>query len=660
MLYIDLEVFSEIDLTTAPLDVYANDPSTKIIVACMAFDAGPVVEFSDETGIESFMAVLRGYKGNLCAWNIGYERTVLAGQGFKTPLDRWYDTMVHARYVGLPGGLKQCCKVDFLGVPASAVTKSETLLINKFCKPGKPVEALKGWYAIANSDESHPERKARGGTSEEFAVFVDYCRKDVESLRYLDKYLRAKYPFPDSERKVWLLDQEINERGLPIDIKTATHAAAETVRLTGEAYAELKRLTSLDNPNSVQQLLPWLKERGYPYDSLGKEYVQQAREHGGATIQLEGLQVLDLRLSAAKSSVKKFAAIVAGTSPDGRLRNQFRYYGAHTGRWSGRGAQPQNLPRTPTDPDILAEVINMANVKSLDQLSTCIRPMIAAGPGKKLVWADLSAIENCALAWLSGCEAMLDIYREGKDPYKDFATRLYGIPYEKVSKAQRGICKPAVLGCGYGLGPGMERQMANGQTQFTGLRKYAESMGVELSAADSRRMVSTFRDSFYEVVDYWGYLQQAFYAAAKSKKRQQVGAVVLGWASDAVYIELPSGRRIHYLNPKVWKGEKGLEIRFDGLRNGQWWTVTTWGGSLCENVVQAFARDVLVTGMLRAEKAGMTIVGHCHDEIICETPRNCGLAEEALAFCMSASTPWAPGLPLKAEGFEGPRYLKSS
>jgi DNA polymerase len=262
VLYLDLEVYSEVSITDVPLDVYANHPSTYINLACCAFDDSRVLAFSDTyrdpdtASLGEFREVLRTTQAPLCAWNVGFERTVLAAKGFPTPISRWTDAMVHARYVGLPGGLKQCCKVPLLGVPSHAATKSETLLIKKFCMPLGP--------------------KAKPGTPEEWAAFVEYCRRDVESLRYIHDHLTRRYPFPDSERRVWELDQHINERGLPIDVDTARHAAGEVVRLTDEAQGKLRKLTGLDNPNSVQQLSPWLKERGYKFDSLGKEFVQSA------------------------------------------------------------------------------------------------------------------------------------------------------------------------------------------------------------------------------------------------------------------------------------------------------------------------------------------------------------------------------------------------
>lgn len=653
MLFLDLEVYSDVSITEVPIDVYANHPSTRINLACAAFDDKAVVAWGEYQSVvydevEEFLEMLRTYKGPLNAWNVGFERTVLAAKGVSTPLSRWTDTMVLARQLGLPGSLKMCSQVEQLRMPAHAKTKSEKLLINKFCMPLRA--------------------KMKPGTLEEWAALVDYCRRDVESTRHIYKYVTANFPGDlANERRVWELDQIINERGLPIDMVTARHAAEEVTRLTGEARQKLVSLTGLANPNSVQQLLPWVKERGYIHDSLAKEFVQQSIDREGDRLSPECLEALSIRLSAAKSSVKKFAAIVEGTSPDNRLRHQFKYYGAHTGRWSGRGVQPQNLTRTPTDPQTLEELLLLRPSSSLDLLSNCVRPMIQAGPGKKLVVADLSAIENRGLMWLSGCDKGLAVFEAGRCPYKDFAVRFWrkqGLRYEDVTKQQRAFCKPAVLGAGYGLGAGQEKELANGQIALTGLRSYAKGFGVELAHEESVDMIYTFRTEFDDVPKYWRYLEQAFYAAVQTGKRQQVGAVYFGAVMNAareiesVYAELPSGRRIHYMNPRAWQGAKGIEIRFDGLRNGQWWSITAWGGVICENVVQGFSRDVLVEGMMRAEAQGLPIVLHCHDELVAEVSHRYESAVGILETAMSSPIQWAPGCPLAAEGWEGERYAK--
>jgi DNA polymerase bacteriophage-type len=296
-------------------------------------------------------------------------------------------------------------------------------------------------------------------------------------------------------------------------------------------------------------------------------------------------------------------------------------------------------------------------VNSLEGLSTCLRPCIRAPKGKKLVVADLSAIENRVLAWLSGCKDMLGIYEKGLDPYMSFAVEMFNIEYDTVTKAQRQLCKPAVLGCGYGLGGGQEREMQNGQKVKTGLWKYAESMGVALSQNESHRMVQVFRSAYPEVQFYWNYLEDAFIAAYKTRRRQQVGAIYFEATKEAVKILLPSGRYIHYLNPHAYKGPDGVKISFDGLRQGGWGRQSTWGGRLTENVVQAVARDVLAEGMLRAENRQLNLVGHVHDELICEEPFM-RLATRELENAMCDPIPWDPGLPLAAEGSEMEFYAK--
>lgn len=254
MLFIDLEVYSEVSIKNVPLDVYANHPSTEITLACMAADDEPVYAYERA----EVLPVLRAVSTNsyqLCAWNVGFERTVLAAKGFPTPLSRWTDAMVLARYIGLPGMLKKAIDIPLLAAPPEAKTRSEALLRKKFCTP------LTG--------------KMKKGTPEEWEAFVDYCRRDVESTRHVYNFLQ-KFGEPQGERRMWELDQLINARGLPMDRPTIQHACTEVKRLTLEAKAKMQKITGLDNPNSVQQLLPWLQERGYQYDSLAKELVQAA------------------------------------------------------------------------------------------------------------------------------------------------------------------------------------------------------------------------------------------------------------------------------------------------------------------------------------------------------------------------------------------------
>jgi DNA polymerase bacteriophage-type len=254
---------------------------------------------------------------------------------------------------------------------------------------------------------------------------------------------------------------------------------------------------------------------------------------------------------------------------------------------------------------------------------------------------------------------MLQVYADNLDPYKAFAVEMYGIDYSAVTKQQRQVCKPAVLGCGYGLGGGQERELQNGQKIKTGLWKYAEGMGVHLQRHEAHQMVNTFRMTYPEVPNYWYYLEDAFMAAFKTKKRQQVGAVYFTATPEAIKVELPSGRFLHYLNPGAWKGSEGLKLSFDGFRGAGWGRQSTYGGRICENIVQAVSRDALAVGIKRAELNGMPVVLHCHDEIVCELPESSPRTHEDLARLMSAPISWAPGLPLAAEGWSGEFYGKA-
>jgi DNA polymerase len=310
LLHIDFEVYSEVSIKEAPLDVYAFHPSTKIILAAYAFDDGPVKVWQESDGpLVELREGLKNEKNTIVAWNVNYERTVLRGRGLCIPIERWLDPMVHARYAGLPGRLKDVAKIPLVGVPAEEKTKSETLLINKFCMPQK------------NGLRLAPELQGREGTfvgtshdQHDWLKFIEYCKKDVQTMRHVLNWLTPRFPFPDSERELWILDQKINERGLPVDVEMARHAEKQVQRLAAESGVQLKALTGLENPNSVQQLLPWLKDNGYPYDSLGKEFLAQALND--TTLTAKGREVVLLRSGAAKASVKKFRTIVEMASPE--------------------------------------------------------------------------------------------------------------------------------------------------------------------------------------------------------------------------------------------------------------------------------------------------------------------------------------------------------
>ena len=417
---------------------------------------------------------------------------------------------------------------------------------------------------------------------------------------------------------------------------------------------------------------------------------------------IEARAALRLRLAGAKASIKKLPKILEQLSPDDRLRNQYSFYKAHTGRWAGKGAQLQNLKaaRTKEEKRLVMEVVAMLEngeqVPSLDALSLAIRPLLTAPKGKKVVLGDFKSVENRFLAWASGCESMMAVYAAGKDPYIDFASRIEGVDYSEVTAEMRQQFKAGVLGCGFGLGGGKlvrkckcncknvwnvaeESTKAKcsrcgadvipGLQVKTGLWRYAEMMGIDLSQADSQVQVEGFRNEFMEVASFWYYLEEA-YAACCLKRRNQYINSTLGckltfvWKDPALRILLPSGRELVYPNAfarseRTEWGTKRLTLGYEASRGHGWGVHSTYGGRICENVIQALALDLLVDAMHRTDAdKRFEIVGHTHDEIITLADEKDKDAKVRLEGYMSVVEPWAEGLLMAADGYEGKRYAK--
>ena len=416
----------------------------------------------------------------------------------------------------------------------------------------------------------------------------------------------------------------------------------------------------------------------------------------------EAREALRLRLAGAKASIKKLPKILEQLSSDDRLRNQYAFYKAHTGRWAGKGAQLQNLkaPRTKEEKAWVSEVLALLEsgepVPNLDMLSMALRPLLTEPKGKKVVLADFKSVENRALAWASGCEAMMQVYKDGKDPYIDFASRCEGIDYSEVTAEMRQQFKSGVLGCGFGLGGGklvrkckcackniwnvpVEQTKAKcgrcgaevspGLPVKTGLWRYAEMMGIDLTQAESQGQVDSFRNEFMEVASFWYYLEEAYAACVQKRRNQYINSslgckLTFTYKDPALRIVLPSGRELVYPNPFVrqerteWGGKK-LTLGFEASRGHGWGVHNTYGGRLCENVIQAIAYDLLVDAMFRvAEDPRFESVGHTHDEIITLTDEGFKDAVPVLEGYMSTVEPWAAGLLMAADGYEGKRYAK--
>ena len=417
----------------------------------------------------------------------------------------------------------------------------------------------------------------------------------------------------------------------------------------------------------------------------------------------EARQALTLRLAGAKASIKKLPKILEQLSTDDRLRNQYSFYKAHTGRWAGKGAQLQNLKaaRTKEEKAMVAQVIGMLErgdeVPSLDALSLALRPLLTAPKGKKVVLSDFKSVENRVLAWESGCETMMQVYRDGKDPYIDFASRMEDVDYSDVTAEMRQQAKPATLGAGFGLGGGQlvrkckcsckhvwnvkpEIEKSNcpmcgkeadaGLVQKTGLWRYAEMMGIDLTQEQALTQVEAFRDTFLEVAGFWYYLEEAYAAAVTKRRNQYINSssgckLTFVWKDPALRIVLPSGRELVYPNAyarteRTPFGGKRLALGFEAARGHGWGAANTYGGRLCENITQAIAADLLMDAMGRVESdPRFEIVGHTHDELICLADEKDAGALDRLNELMSMTEPWAEGLPMASDGYEGKRYVKA-
>lgn len=747
-LWLDFESASCLDLKIVGLDRYVKSKTTRPLMLAWAFDDDEPVLWHPHEGVipkEVWKALFADDVRKL-AWNAPFEKNIFEFcLGLDIPFAHWDDVMIWSRHLSLPGSLEAAGNA--LGLPFDQLKKSEgKRLIKKFSEPYHKggEETLFGI--------SEPQFHNWEDEPDDWRLFGEYCKGDVISERAIFKIV-SNIPLPEKEQRAWVLDQKINHRGIPVNRKFVQNALALSTESKQRLGQSLKEITQLANPNSGPQFLPWAQAQGYPHMSLGKNFVKAALSPDSGITPL-CRRALKLRQETAKISYLKYQTLLNNLSDDDRLRHAFAFMGAsRTGRWSGKGSdkgksvQVQNLPRPDKDIekhyDRALELIELGDydlaekeVKTwfdpqpefpsiIGMTTSCLRSVFQAPSGKKLVVADLGSIENRKLGWLADCDAILDVFRKGRDAYLDFGSRMFHLPYEAMIKIVDGIhkakdadmagkrqtAKPAVLGAGYGLGPGATRHCSvcdkelkrkwtccrehpnakitykaitkedgQGNTVKQGLMGYAANMGVKLTAEEAYLAWETFRNSYPEVVDLWDTYQKAAVSVLKTGKTVKAGKCVFQRKArkDGTYIlriVLPSGRGLQYLNCRVETeiaqrqsdGEdyERDKIMYDGIGHGVgqigkgWGSVYTYGGKLTENIDQASSRDVLVEGMFLADKIGMNIVMHVHDEIVCEEdndPFSPGKAD--LEWAMTQVPEWAPGLLLAAEGWEGVCYKK--
>ena len=652
MLSIDIETFSPVQLAKTGVYPYAEHPDFELLLFGYSIDGGPV-EIVDLAGGQSMpdevLAALVDSGVVKWAHNAAFERVCLSAwlrahhpellaDGFLGPR-QWRCTMIWSAYLGLPMSLDAVATVLKLDVQKDTVGKK---LIKQFCTPATP-SVLNGGKR-RNPPSADPTGWAR---------FIDYNRRDVEVELAIHDRL-ASFPMPESEWDTYALDQRINDVGILLDHTLVDNAVAVDEHHRNATLARAQTLTGLENPNSPIQLKQWLRGHGCELESLAKADVDAALDTATGEVK----EVLELRGDLAKSSVKKYQAMqnVAGT--DGRARGLIQFYGAgRTGRFAGRLVQVQNLPRNYlSDLDQARTLVRTGNLDALellyesvpDTLSQLIRTAFIPSPGCRFIVADFSAIEARVIAWLAGETTTLDAFREGKDLYCETASRMFGVPVEKhgVNGELRQKGKIAVLACGYGGSVGALKAMG------------ALTMG--LAEHELKPIVDAWRQANPHIVQLWADVEEAVIAAIMSRQPLRLRNLRFSVESGILFIELPSGRRLAYVQPRLGENRwGGTSITYTGTTAARrWGQLETYGGKLVENIVQAIARDLLVTGMHAVAKAEHRIVMHVHDEIVIDEPLGSGFTVADACELMSTLPAWVEGLPLDADGYECAYYRK--
>ena len=679
-LHFDFETFSKCALRKHGIARYARDVSTEVLMLAWTLNHGETLKQWDITkkyGIPNeFLDALADERIEKVAWNCQFEQNITE-HVLCIPVDYrdWYDPMILARSLSLPAALKDVCPV--LNMPESEWKESAgTSLISWFCVPRKPT---KKDLRIRNMPLDNKR------CIERWDEFLFYNRQDVRAeIGALDRM--SKFDMLPEEWALWFLDRDINERGVPVNLKAIENAKEITRELSARKLDELDDLTGLENSNSGEQLLEWLKARDYPFEDLKVGHVKrayaEAKEDGDGGTRYG--KALKLRTEVSKASVKKYEAYSNYACDDGVVRNMHVFGGAgRTLRWSGSGVQLQNMLRPveifekPAAQEQLAhniqrmspDVFEYIYDEPMDALGSGCRGMIQAPAGHLFVSADFNAIENRVVGWVAGEERILQVFLDDRDPYVDFATYMFGKPYDEImalvkagQKKMRKDAKPAVLGCGFMLSAGFEYEdKATGEMLATGLLGYARNMGVHMTPEESERNVKVWRETYSKVVQFWYDIHDAVWECIESRKTTKHGMFTIRYEAPFLTIELPSGRKLFYLRPRIedrktpW-GEIRPTITYEGYDNKEqpgkkfWTRVATHPGKITENIVQAIARDLLAVGLVRAKEVGLDVRLHVHDEIVClarisEAERHA----ELLSRAMAEPTDWNFDLPLKAD-----------
>lgn len=638
-LSIDIESYSDVDLSKCGVYKYASSPAFEILLFGYAVDGGDVrvVDLACGEQIpDEIIYALSDASVTKWAFNAMFERVCLSNfLGEWLEPEGWHCTMVWSATLGLPLSLESAGVA--LGLEKQKLTEGKDL-IRYFCVPCKPTKANGG--RTRNRPEHDPEKWKR---------FKAYNLRDVETEMQIQKRL-SHFPVPDAIWEEYHLDQEINDRGIGVDMELVRQAIAIDARSRERLTAAMRELTELENPNSVQQMKQWLADQGMETDTLGKKAVAELVKTAPEPLR----EVLSLRQQLAKSSVKKYAAMENAVCANGRAHGMFQFYGANrTGRFSGRLIQLQNLPQNHMGD--LAEaraLVRSGNYEALsmlyedipDTLSQLIRTAFVPQDGRKLIVADFSAIEARVLAWLAGEKWVLEVFEKGGDIYCETAARMFHCRVEKHGEnaelRQKG--KQATLSCGYGGSVGALKAMG--------------ALEAGMTEEELQPLVDSWRAANPNIVRFWWDVDRAVKECVKMRIPTETHGLRFDYRSAMLFITLPSGRRLAYVKPRIGENQFGGEsVTYMGVSGAKKWErLESYGPKFVENIVQGTARDILCYAMQTLKNCA--IVAHVHDEIIIEADRR--MSVEAVCEQMGRTPPWAKGLKLRADGYECEFYQK--
>ncbi|MGO5550045.1 DNA polymerase [Lachnospiraceae bacterium LCP19S3_B12] len=668
---VDIETYSDVDIKAAGAYAYAESPAFEILLIGYKIDDGQVhvIDLSYINNPDNclrekqrlirnlsangaahydFMKALTSLEYIKTAYNANFERTCLAAY-FKQPMppEQWRCTAVHAATLGLPATLGAVGEA--LGLPEDKQKdKIGKSLIQYFCKPCKPTKANGG--RTRNLPEHAPEK---------WAQFVEYNRQDVVTETAIREKL-AIYPVPEDEQRLWELDQRMNDRGVRLDMHLVQNILGYDSKYQALLKSRARNITGLDNPNSLQQLKQWFDNRyGMEVKTITKDTIPGIMEELKKKPDARpALRMLEIRQELGKTSTKKYAAMKNAVCQDGYLRGILQFYGANrTGRWAGRIVQVHNLPQNKIpDIDYARELVAEGDFETLELLfegvpfvfSQLIRTAFIPSPGCRFCVADFSAIEARVIAWLAGEEWRLEVFRTHGKIYEASASQMFHVPLENIKKGSklRQQGKVAELALGYGGAFGAIKAMDKAGS---------------IPDDEIPMLVANWRRASPNICKFWRNAEAAAKTAIKERRTVKLkNGIAFSYINRILFIRLLSGRKLAYFDAKLEETPKGESITYAGVeqQTKRWGRLETWGGKLVENIVQATARDCLAVTMLRVSEMGYRIVMHVHDEIIVDAPVKDIQALDNITHVMAQEIPWAPGLPLKGDGYETDFYKK--